>query len=721
MNQSPSPKNEILEAALLYLEMGFSVIPVGKDKRPTTQWKSYQERMATKTEIEYLFNNEKVEGVGIVTGAISGIVVVDIEKDGKYDDLPPSTCVKTGGGGIHIYYAYDPKKPINNFTRIRELTDIRGDGGYVIAPPSNHPSGGIYEWITEFDRDKLQAFPYALIEAYQEGKSLTTDQKQVALDEVAQKGSRNDQAARVAGKLLRDISPALWGSAGWLTLKEWNHQKCDPPLNEKELRKVWESIKKTHKKAEKKSSKSSKKEEDVIEIYSKILPDGTFVETYYDQTSEKTGFFVCEKGKVTKKAYIKVGEKTYMPPPPDNNLVSGQFVKLPSDIDSFDSEQGLIDEIKAFIHEYVEVSPAFEEIASFYVLFSWVYDAFHELPYLRVLGDYGTGKSRMIKVVGALGYKSIFLNGATSISSIFRMINEVKGMIVLDEADFRHSDTNHELVKILNSGFQKGMPVFRSEAKVSGKNKTFDPTPFDVFCPKVLATRRNFQDEALESRSLTYAMQAAKREDIPENLDDEFEKKALKIRNKLLAFRFKLLSEGIKKRSLPKIPIEPRLRQIITPLYSIVSESAAQQLIIRFIQKKQGDVYESRFNSQEGQLFRSILMLLKENKEPTMGEITEKYNNEFAGRYAIKARKAGEIVGQILHLDKNNGSRGIYLVDSKSNTQQIEKLKKKFGVDKKMDVVNIVNVDKEVAKRMIKDAEEVFGAKSKPKNEELPF
>jgi hypothetical protein len=65
-------------------------------------------------------------------------------------------------------------------------------------------------------------------------------------------------------------------------------------------------------------------------------------------------------------------------------------------------------EIRSFIHRNVDVSPLYEEIASYYVLFSWVYDGFNELPYLRVRGDPGSGKTRFLLTVGSLCYKPIF-------------------------------------------------------------------------------------------------------------------------------------------------------------------------------------------------------------------------------------------------------------------------------------------------------------------------
>jgi hypothetical protein len=62
----------------------------------------------------------------------------------------------------------------------------------------------------------------------------------------------------------------------------------------------------------------------------------------------------------------------------------------------------------------------FEQIASYYVLFSWVYDAFNELPYLRVRGNAGSGKTRLLLMVGSLCYKPIFASGASTVMLLRR-------------------------------------------------------------------------------------------------------------------------------------------------------------------------------------------------------------------------------------------------------------------------------------------------------------
>lgn len=96
--------------------------------------------------------------VGIATGKMSNVIVVDIdprhggdaslkELEAALGELPKSVRVRTGGGGLHIYLR-QPGFEIRNSAGIAPGVDIRGDGGLVVAPPSRHVSGGLYEWIS---------------------------------------------------------------------------------------------------------------------------------------------------------------------------------------------------------------------------------------------------------------------------------------------------------------------------------------------------------------------------------------------------------------------------------------------------------------------------------------------------------------------------------------------------------------------------------------------
>src|SRR3989338_9346231 len=111
------------------------------------------------------------------------------------------------------------------------------------------------------------------------------------------------------------------------------------------------------------------------------LPDGSLVELVYDPSEHRTALCVAKDGEWRTEKHLLVRDERLVPYSPNNNLLKHEVVLLPSTPGEFDSEEGLLAEIQAFVHQYVDVSPLFEKIACYYVLLSWVYDAFNELPY----------------------------------------------------------------------------------------------------------------------------------------------------------------------------------------------------------------------------------------------------------------------------------------------------------------------------------------------------
>src|SRR5207249_6113619 len=204
---------------------------------------------------------------------------------------------------------------------------------------------------------------------------------------------------------------------------------------------------------------------------------------------------------------------------------------------------------------------------TYYVLLSWLYDTFNELPYLRVIGEPGSGKTRFLLTVGALCYKPIFASGASSVSPIFRILDAIGGTLVIDEGDFRASDERADIVKILNNGHARGFPVLRSELSPTGE---YNPRAYRVFGPKLVATRGYFEDRALESRCLTEEMGGRRlRDDVPINRPEDAAAEARQLRNQLLLFRFRNLGKFVPSEALVDRAIEPRLNQVFVPLLAV--------------------------------------------------------------------------------------------------------------------------------------------------------
>src|SRR6059036_370498 len=205
-----------------------------------------------------------------------------------------------------------------------------------------------------------------------------------------------------------------------------------------------------------------------VPTVSAVFGDGAILEMVHRPDEKRTAFALWRDEKWTIEPSFDADPfRRWVPYSPHNNLIKNEVVLLPSEPEEYGSEEELLAEIQSFIHRYVNVSPLFEKTASYYVLLSWVYDGFNELPYLRLRGDPGTGKTRILLTVGSVCYEPIFASGASTISPLFRLLDTVRGALVLDESD-RLSDERAEIV-ILNNGNARGFPVLRSEVTPKGE------------------------------------------------------------------------------------------------------------------------------------------------------------------------------------------------------------------------------------------------------------
>ncbi len=238
----------LLDAANEFVARGWPVIPL-VDKLPAVQWKEYQSRYPTKDECDAWFVQEKCgpTGIGIVTGRLSWLVVVDCDtrQDAEFwlaEHGSSPLVVESGGGGLHFYYVLPAGEPIRNRQRIAgRAIDIRGEGGYITAPPSLHPSGRRYEWQAYDACARLPVFDTAwLAAAHQERSMSHTTASARARDAVryihkivAVAGEGGHNATFRAACKLRDagVSP----DEALAILAQWNETNASPPWSAQEL------------------------------------------------------------------------------------------------------------------------------------------------------------------------------------------------------------------------------------------------------------------------------------------------------------------------------------------------------------------------------------------------------------------------------------------------------------------------------------------------------
>ena len=241
--------------------LNFSVIPIGIDKRPLTPWLEFQKRRATDKELSAWFE-EGDAMVGIVTGEISGVCVIDIDtRDGERlltaisPECMQAPAVLTPRGGRHLYFRHEPG--MRNLAGVIAGTDFRGDGGYVVAPPSCGINGKQYTWVSPVTYlfDSIWKLPDSYIKAV---KSPTILNRAVVGDMFSE-GRRDTDLFHVAHTMIRGGASAEEATAAVMMVA----QKCKPPFPAAE---AMAKVKSAIERAMRKERNISKEIEDLVLI-----------------------------------------------------------------------------------------------------------------------------------------------------------------------------------------------------------------------------------------------------------------------------------------------------------------------------------------------------------------------------------------------------------------------------------------------------------------------
>jgi hypothetical protein len=385
-----------------------------------------------------------------------------------------------------------------------------------------------------------------------------------------------------------------------------------------------------------------------------ILPDGTVGEMVVADSGERA-FVVAVAGSVRKVPRYATPRVTFIP---TADPLVGQVVQFAATAKPYDSQATLFGDVKTFIHRYLELPADFEDIAALYVLLTWVHEFAPSIPYLRVIGDWGSGKTRFLQVEGSVCFRPIFASGATTPSPIFRILDKFQGTLVLDEADFKDSSSWVEMVKILNNGYRPGMPVLRAE-KEDGK---WYPHGYRVFGPKLIATRSPFKDEALESRCLTAEMMPLTRNDIPRVLPPSFEKEVQELRSRLLTFRLANLLRLKGKtfgNELIEPNLQPRLQEILIPLKVMINgDEAMSESLTAFVHRLQEALFSRRRESPAGRVLAALIELYEEGRELSAKNIVDKVSEMDDDAPSLTTQKVGWLTKKLgFAKDKDSSSR----------------------------------------------------------------
>jgi hypothetical protein len=242
----------MLRAALALAKRNLPVFPCRERGKEPAIYNGVKGATTAACTIRGWWGAEPNLNIGLATGEPAKVFVIDIDSDDGEASLSalevdngalPATVEVITGRGRHLYFNM-PGAPIaNSAGRIAAGIDVRGTGGYVLAPPSIHPSGRAYAWSVD-STDAFADAPQWLIDKATGGAAGSgkprpdTDWQTVARSTLGE-GNRNDTISRMAGYLL-----CRYVDAGFALelLQSWNVAHCNPPLPASEVLKIVDSI-----------------------------------------------------------------------------------------------------------------------------------------------------------------------------------------------------------------------------------------------------------------------------------------------------------------------------------------------------------------------------------------------------------------------------------------------------------------------------------------------
>ena len=245
---------DTVKLAQFYADHNWQIFPCKPhDKTPLVKWAD--EATTDRARIADWWQQYPDANIGIATGARSGNLVLDIDAGhggeeslrtllGEFGDLPRTPQAHTGGGGRHVVFAHPGREVRNSAGKVAPGIDVRGDGGYIVAPPSIHPNGKPYQWISEYrpSTTPLAQAPGWLLDKMTAQQVLDYPQAptvEVPKSGAVPTGSRNQVLTSLAGTMRRR---GMGEEAILQALLSENQTKCVPPLSVAEVGAIAHSV-----------------------------------------------------------------------------------------------------------------------------------------------------------------------------------------------------------------------------------------------------------------------------------------------------------------------------------------------------------------------------------------------------------------------------------------------------------------------------------------------
>jgi hypothetical protein len=443
----------LLGPALRYSRLGLPIFPLRAcEKAPPLTPRGFYDASANEAQIRNWWTRWPFANIGLPTGATSKMVVLDIDpRNGgpadrseivrQFGPLPETCEVITGGGGRHIYFLYEggpvPKQ-------LAPGVDLKGDGGYVVAPPSIHPSGARYRIDgLEGPRAFLNIAPAPdwLLQRLA-ASSHNNGRRTETIDGKWLVGERNNKLASVAGTMRR---AGFSREAIEAALLEENRRRCDPPLPEDEVRAIAQSIAR----------------------YAPV---------------EEAGEPLSEEALA---AFPTAEEEAARP--------EGRAGEA----------RGLVSSVEDYIRRYAVLPQRAYLPTALWSIATYMPKAFGCFPYLALFSPAKRcGKTRLLEVLETLVSRP-WRGTAPTAPALYRMLSD-SPTLLLDEVEGLNRGNASETVQavnaVLNAGHRKGATVPRCVGK------KYELEYFPTYGPKAFAVIGRLSD-TLADRSIIVTMQ----------------------------------------------------------------------------------------------------------------------------------------------------------------------------------------------------------------------
>lgn len=402
------------------------------------------------------------------------------------------------------------------------------------------------------------------------------------------------------------------------------------------------------------------------------LRDGSVADLVRDSSGNLT-FLVFHNGELSLHRTLQDKTATLSPPRISRSILDA--VCLPNSLEVGCTAKGLLGDLEAVLENFVDFDPDDRKLIARFALSSWFSDLSHVAPYLWIVGPYSCGKTTLARLLSVLCRRSI-LAANISLAGLYMLSTDLHPTIIIDEFGYAADSRSEELLGVLRNGTTAGQRVFRASGA------------YDIFGPKIIASRQAPTDAALKSRGLVVVARPASR-DLSELTRTALLEIAQTFQPKLLGFRLENYFR-VMNHSSPKLafPLTPRVKDIFHALVlPFRGDVDLEKELLEIVAPHNREAILERHSEPEWYVMTALLRRVHTRGAGadtlTMKQLTMEvdYMLEQAGEpYRIKPRKVGEILRSLGLQTEKLGSCGRGLRVSKSLMLAAHRKAKRLGI-----------------------------------------